>query len=160
KREEERKQKALCKLKAVRKRAKVAEATYRVQSGVYLIGSLERGVTVYNQQLRAHNLVWALCELRDEMEIKRVAIVGEGIAGLTAAACFLSRFDRTVSVTVFEKLWDLCPLQQGADNRWLHPKIYDWPDDGSRAPGASLPVLNWSEGRASDVARTIVGEFS
>jgi hypothetical protein len=40
------------------------------------------------------------------------------------------------------------------------PKIYNWPAHGSRAPGASLPVLNWSEGRASDVARTIVNEFS
>jgi hypothetical protein len=26
-------------------------------------------------------------------------------------------------------------------------------------PGASLPVLDWSEGRASDVVRTIVKEF-
>lgn len=144
------------------KRAKVVEATFRVKPGLYLVGSLERGVTVYNQQLRAHNLVWALWELHENrpkgIKINSVAIVGGGIAGLTAAACILSRFDNT-SVTVFERLWDLCPLQQGADNRWLHPRIYGWPAYGSRAPGASLPVLNWSEGRASDVARTIVNEF-
>lgn len=142
-------------------RAKVVESTFRVKSGIYLIGSLERGGTVYNQQLRAHNLVWSLWELhkRNEINIKRVAIVGGGIGGLTAAACSLSRFDKTVSITLFERLWDLCPLQQGSDNRWLHPRIYEWPANGSRAPGASLPILNWSEGRASDVARTIVREF-
>lgn len=145
----------------VHERAKAVEATFRVQPGLYLLGSLERGVTVYSQQLRAHNLVWALWELhrRKETNINRIAIVGGGIAGLTAAACFLSLFNKNVSVTVFEQLWDLCPLQQGADNRWLHPRIYEWPANGSRAPGASLPVLNWSEGRASDVARTIISEF-
>jgi hypothetical protein len=142
-------------------RARAVEATFRVKPGLYLVGSLERGVTVYNQQLRSHNLVWALWELykRREIAINRVAVVGGGITGLTAAACFLSRLP-DVSITLFERLWDFCPLQQGADNRWLHPRIYGWPADGSRAPGASLPVLNWSEGRASDVARTVVGEFS
>jgi hypothetical protein len=143
-------------------RAKTAEAAFRVRPGIYLVGSLERGVTVYNQQLRAHNLAWALWELeqkRTRRRIGRVAIVGGGITGLTMAACILSLFE-DVSVFVFEQLWDLCPLQQGSDGRWLHPKIYDWPAEGSRAPSASLPVLNWSEGRASDVVRTIVQSFS
>jgi hypothetical protein len=143
-------------------RAAEIAATFRVCDGLYLIGSLERGVTVYSQQVRAHNLAWALWQLSrcGRLKVGQVAIVGGGIAGLTAASCILSRFEQAVTVTVFEQLWDLCPLQQGADHRWLHPRIYDWPGAGSRAPSASLPVLNWSEGRASDVARTIVYEFS
>ena len=32
------------------KRAKAVEAAFRVLPGIYLIGSLERGVTVYSQQ--------------------------------------------------------------------------------------------------------------
>lgn len=143
------------------KRAEAVEKSFLVHPGLYLIGSLERGLTVYNQQLRAHNLAWALWELNKHNKnenIHRIAIVGGGVAGLTTAACFLSLFEN-VSITLFEQLWDLCPLQQGSDNRWLHPRIYEWPAPGSRAPGASLPVLNWSEGRASDVARTIVSEF-
>jgi hypothetical protein len=109
-------------------RAERAEETFQVVPGLFLIGSLERGVTVYNQQVRAHNLVWALWEIQnaEKRKIRRVAIVGGGIAGLTAAAGFLSLFERSVSVTIFETLWDLCPIQLGSDTRWLHPKIYDW----------------------------------
>lgn len=132
---------------------------FEVLPGLYLVGSLERGLTVYNQQLRAHNLAWALGEKhKNDPGPLKVAIVGGGIAGLTTAAGILSLLPRA-HVTIFEELWDLCPLQQGSDTRWLHPRIYDWPRPGSRAPGASLPLLNWSEGRASDVARTILNGF-
>jgi hypothetical protein len=143
-------------------RAREVEGTFRVLPGLYVIGSLEQGVTVYSQQVRAHNLAWALWELqqRGNQKIGRVAVVGGGIAGLTIASCILSLLDKSTTVTVFEQLWDLCPIQQGSDARWLHPRIYDWPAEGSRAPSASLPVLDWSEGRASDVARTILREFS
>lgn len=155
--------KVSCSSKVLLRAADVA-ATFRVRDGMYLIGSLERGLTVYSQQVRAHNLAWALWELsrHGHLKVGRVAVVGGGVAGLTVVACLLARFDTSaerVTVTMFERLWDLCPLQQGADSRWLHPRIYGWPDRGSRAPGASLPVLNWSEGRASDVARSIVSEF-
>ena len=148
-------------IKSDLERACDVEKSYRIQTGLYVIGCLERGATVYNQQTRAHNLVWALWELqqRKSRNVGRVAIVGGGITGLTAAACFLALFKDSISLTLFEKLLDICPIQQGSDARWLHPRIYDWPFEGSRAPSASLPVLNWSEGRASDVARSILKEF-
>lgn len=141
--------------------AQTVEATYKVKPGLYVLGSLERGLTVHRQQIRAHNLVWALWQLSRHggLSVKNAAVVGGGIAGLTATACLLSRFDRQTKVTLFERRDDLCPLQQGADTRWLHPRIYNWPAPGSRAPSASLPVLNWSEGRASDVARSILELF-
>jgi hypothetical protein len=140
------------------------EASYRIVPGLYVIGSFERGVTIYSQQVRAHNLAWALSELHrgGGRKLGKVAVVGGGIAGLTMAACLLSLFseDKDVSITMFERSWDLCPFQQGADSRWVHPHIYNWPRAGSRAPAASLPVLNWTEGRASDVARSVTREFS
>jgi FAD dependent oxidoreductase len=146
---------------ALLKRAVEVEATYKVCDGVYILGSLEKGLTLYNQQVRAHNLIWALWELQrgKQKGIGRVAVVGGGAAGLTVAAGLLSRFSEGVEVTLLERFWDICALQQGADTRWLHPRIYSWPAVGSRAPGASLPLLNWSEGRASDVARQLSGSF-
>ncbi len=141
-------------------RARAIERTYKVAEGIYLIGTLETGVTVYKQQVRAHNLTWALWELSNrESPPRKIAIIGGGITGLTATACILSLFP-TSRVTIFEKRWSFCPLQLGCDTRWLHPKIYDWPEYGSRAPTAQLPVLNWSEGRASDVVRNIIQGFS
>jgi len=146
---------------AAKPNAKEVEGTFRVLPSLYLIGSMERGVTIYSQQVRAHNLAWALCELQrgKRRKLKRVAVVGGGIAGLTLAACLLC-LDDTLEIILFERFWDLCPFQQGADVRWVHPRIYEWPAEGSRAPSASLPVLDWTEGRGSDVGRTILREFS
>jgi hypothetical protein len=139
------------------------EANYSIAPGLYVIRSLERGVTIYSQQVRAHNLAWALSELHrgGGRKLGKVAVVGGGIAGLTTAACLLSLLsdDANVAITLFERSWDLCPFQQGADVRWVHPHIYNWPRAGSRAPEASLPVLNWTEGRASDVASAVMREF-
>ena len=138
-------------------------ATFQVSPGVYLLGSLESGLTVYKQQLRAHNLTWALWKLSEAkeagFELNSVAVVGGGISGLTAVSCILSILPKA-EVTLFEQFWGVCPLQQGCDSRWLHPRIYEWPTQGSRVPSASLPLLNWSEGRAADVTRQIVQDFS
>lgn len=122
---------------AARQSPEDVEETFRLRPGLYLVGSMERGVTIYSQQVRAHNLAWAIHELQRTRGRTRVAIVGGGIAGLTMAACLLC-FDDGVQITLFEKSWDLCPYQQGADTRWVHPKIYDWPFAGSRAPSACL----------------------
>jgi hypothetical protein len=142
-------------------KANEVEATFRLSEGLYLIGIRERGVTLYNQQVRAHNVIWSLGELDryGARKLGNVAVVGGGAAGITAVAALLALYKGRVPITLFERLWDLCPLQQGADTRWVHPRIYGWPAIGSRAPSASLPILNWSEGRASDVARTLVREF-
>jgi hypothetical protein len=141
--------------------ARAVLRTYEVVSGIYVLGSLSTGVTVYRQQVRAHNLASALKHLAaaNELKLRDVAVVGGGIGGMTTAAALIA-LDPDVKVTLFEKRWDLCPLQQGCDTRWLHPKIYDWPALGSRFPSSDLAVLGWKEGRASDVASTILRGFA
>jgi hypothetical protein len=140
--------------------ARTVGSSFRIRGGVYLLGSFEKGVTVYRQQVRAHNLLWSLSKSKGTANAKvDIAIVGAGIAGLTAAACAIGLFPNA-RVFVFERSMDLCSLQQGCDSRWLHPRIYNWPEPGSRAPSASLPVLNWTAGRASDVADQILGGFA
>ena len=141
--------------------AKDVADTYEVAPGVYILGSLSTGVTVYRQQVRAHNLSSALHRLASagEISINQVAVIGGGIAGLTVA-CALLVLDPRIHITLFEKRWDLCPLQQGCDTRWLHPTIYDWPATGSTSTESDLPILDWRAGRASDVAARILKRFA
>jgi hypothetical protein len=84
-----------------------------------------------------------------------IAIVGGGVAGITAAAYALRRGMR---VTVFEKFNEPFMLQQGS-GRWLHPAIYDWPTNGWKEEGTSLPCMNWRAGPAVDVVATLRREW-
>ena len=73
----------------------------------------------------------------------KLAIVGAGFTGLTLAAALL-RKRTALEITIFEERDTLLPLQQGSDSRWLHPQIYEWPDEGSgydfTAHGAGQPM--------------------
>lgn len=130
---------------------------YRVEARprLYALGNFDQRVTVLSQQIRALNLAWALVEsgrlpTRAGEEAAKVAVIGGGFAGLTLAAALMQKRCRC-EITVFEERDTLLPLQQGSDTRWLHPHIYDWPDEGSEAAAAMLPLLNWTAARASDV---------
>ena len=137
---------------------------------LFLIGSFDTGVTVWNQQVRALNLARALIEQGfflcntdpdappDPATIKEIAIVGGGFAGLTLAAGLIKK-RVNARITIFEQRDTLLPLQQGSDSRWLHPHIYDWPRDGSEAGVAMLPVLNWTSARASDVVVQVLNDW-
>lgn len=125
--------------------------------GLFLLGSLNRHITVHSQQCRAINLIQALKEHGGGLDGKSLAIVGAGFAGLTAAAFALER--TTAHVILFDvaprPLW----LQDRCANRWLHPGIYDWPYPGALEPCTSLPVLNWRAAAAFDVAAQIRTEW-
>jgi FAD dependent oxidoreductase len=127
---------------------------FELAKNIYLLGTFERNLTIYNQQVRALNFAWSLTKT----EIPpNVAIIGGGFAGLTAAAGLLRK--GVGQVSIFEKRATLLPLQQGSDARWVHPHIYDWPDPGSELPTAALPLLNWNAGRASDVVVQVLNEW-
>lgn len=130
---------------------------------VYVIGTFDRRVTVLSQQQRALNLAWSLVESKivpsgKDTERKRIAVVGGGFAGLTFAAALIHK-QVHCDIVIFEERDTLLPLQQGSDSRWLHPRIYDWPGEGSEAAAAMLPVLNWTAARASDVVVQALGSW-
>lgn len=144
--------------------------TYRVDgSALYIVGMFDTGVTVFSQQIRALNLAWAAIEAELIPAIKpdqspstekrfKVAVIGGGFAGLTVVAGLLSK-GADAQITLFEQRDTLLPLQQGSDSRWLHPRVYDWPKEGSQANVAMLPVLNWTAARASDVVVQVLAEW-
>jgi HEAT repeat protein len=127
-----------------------------VDDGLYVIGCLERRVTLYSQQIRALNLVYSLRALGIVRAGDEVLIVGGGVAGLTAAAG-ASRLG--FRVTLLERAHELLHLQRGSAKRWLHPRIYDWPMSGSTASEAALPLLSWEAAPAGDVVEQIHSAF-
>jgi hypothetical protein len=122
----------------------------------HLVGSSETRVTLYSQQVRALNTV---AELLDSglPDGSTVAIVGAGAAGITAAAA-IAMAAPTVHVDIYEAKDRLLHLQHGS-HRFLHPHIYDWPDDGAETADAELPILNWQAGEAHTVAEALEAEF-
>ena len=77
------------------------------EPAVYVLGSFERRVTLYSQQVRALNLVHALTNGGHLTPGQHVAVIGGGVAGLTAAAALLHL---GLNVTLLEKQADLLPL--------------------------------------------------
>ena len=128
----------------------------KADDGLHVLGCSDRPSTLFMQQCRAINLAWALREKGQLKPGSRIAVIGGGVGGLTAAAaCRLL----DCQVTVLERLDGPLALQRGNHTRFLHPRIYDWPEPGSTAGETDLPVLNWSAGLAGDVADTILRQW-
>jgi FAD-NAD(P)-binding len=144
--------------------------TYQVLGkSLYVVGAFDTGVTVLSQQIRALNFAWAAVEselvncLQGDVvptdAARNVAIIGGGFSGLSLAGGLVAKY-ADVRISIFEQRDTLLPLQQGSDSRWLHPRIYDWPGEGSEAGVAMLPILNWTAARASDVVVKLLTEWN
>ena len=120
---------------------------------LYVLGCFAQYVTVYAQQVRAFNLVDALVGRGRLTAHNHVAVIGGGIAGLTAAAAAAVR--GVERVVVFEKQGATMRVQRDTDKRFLHPHIYDWPGpDADAAPEddrAGHDILDWNANRAATV---------
>lgn len=117
--------------------------------GVYVLGCFASPVTFSSQQHRAFNLIWALFETGRLKKNDRIAIVGGGLAGMTAAAAAVLK---ECQPTLIERASLLCHLQAGNYVRYLHPNILSWPEPGSTKDYTSLPILNWN---AASVERVL-----
>jgi hypothetical protein len=121
---------------------------------LYVLGCFARYVTVYAQQIRAFNLVDALAKNGVLTARSEIAVIGGGIAGLTAAAAAAVR--GAARAVVYEKLENTMRIQRATEKRFIHPHIYDWPaaralkglDD--EAP-AGHDVMDWTADRADAV---------
>lgn len=119
---------------------------------VFVLGSFERRVTLYSQQVRALNLVEALLSLGRLGPGRHVAVIGAGVAGLTFAAAAARK---GVEVTVLEKEDCHLSLFRHDPRRWLHPRVYDWPMPNWHHGRAGLPVLDWESGTVEQVRRQL-----
>jgi pyridine nucleotide-disulfide oxidoreductase len=119
---------------------------------IYVLGSFERRVTLYSQQVRALNLAFALFETGQLKAGARVAVIGAGASGITAA---IGLAHLGAKVELIERTDVLSPLQRACRTRWIHPHIYDWPAPGSEEDEATLPLVGWKAGYAHDIARVL-----
>lgn len=124
---------------------------------LYVLGCFARYVTVYAQQVRAFNLVDTLAKSGVLTPGSEVAVLGGGIAGLTAAAAAAVRGVRSVSV--FEKEANTMRLQRGTEKRFIHPHIYDWPTEEALKEQAGHDLLDWEAGIAADVIQKLDGRW-
>jgi hypothetical protein len=126
---------------------------------LYILGAYAKRVTIYSQQVRAINLVDAIHHYRSRLDGLRVAVVGGGIAGLTAAAQALEYRAR---VWIFEQTANFISIQSEADHRWVHPHLYEWPYEarGRLEDSADLPVLDWEAQTAKELSRTLLAKWA
>lgn len=127
--------------------------------GLYVLGCYERRLTIYSQQVRAINLILTLesrgrlKDIRKRQGSKcKAAVVGDGIAGMTAAA-MLSRCH--INVDIYEKSGEIGG-QEFRQERYVHPHFVEWPYGTDSLADAELPVLNWSADTADKVRETIL----
>jgi len=125
---------------------------------VYVVGSYDRRITFFSQQVRGFNLVHALTANDVLKNRTRFAVIGAGAAGL-AVASGLSLLIPNAVVDVFEREEHPLHLQRDCGDRNLHPHIYEWPRSVARDERAGLPFLDWGQGPARAVAAEIVRQF-
>jgi HEAT repeat protein len=125
---------------------------------LFVLGCYERPATLYMQQVRALNLIYALyCQQRTQAP--SIAVVGAGGAGVMAgAAAALLGWP----VSIFDQLGgDILGFAgPEAPKRWLHPHIYEWPEEGKDEPDAGLCILNWQSGPANAVVASLRAQWN
>jgi hypothetical protein len=126
--------------------------------GLYVLGCYDDRITFLSQQVRALNLVWALNEQQYLSHASRIAVIGGGAAGVTAAAA-IALVTEQVNVDLFESRAELLDLQSISTRRSLDPHIYSWPEKGSTLSNADLPILDWRAGPVQDVRNSVLRDF-
>jgi hypothetical protein len=122
---------------------------------LFVLGCYARRVTIHSQQQRAFNLIYAIVESAKLARGDRIAIVGGGLGGVTAAAAAAAKGYRT---TMFESGNELVPTQLGS-TRYVHPNIFDWPGSGWADPWTHLPYLNWRADQITRVRAQLLKEW-
>ncbi|MEZ5996076.1 MAG: FAD-dependent oxidoreductase [Hyphomonadaceae bacterium] len=128
----------------------------------FALGTFEKGITLFRQQVRALNLIYALTEAKKVdggsviPQNSTLAIIGGGAFGMTAAVAAAHAGFKAV---LLERQQTLMPMQRGCATRWLHPRLYDWPAFEAETRLARLPFLSWSAGMAGQVVLDIEEKF-
>jgi hypothetical protein len=123
--------------------------------GIYFVGPYGRRVSFASQQQRALNTVWALEKAGKIAEGFDVAVIGGGLAGITAATALAAR---KCAVWLYEKEPRVLNTQASTQHRYVHPSVNFWPEraiDGT----TQFPFYDWYEDICSPVLARIHEEW-
>ena len=126
----------------------------RPDRNLFVLGTHERTITIYSQQVRALNLVTAI-NSAERLANRDVAIVGGGLAGLTAAIACASA-EANVKVYEGQELLSTFPRK---GSREVYPKLFEWPRQRWTSPNAALPILNWQVNSIGNLRTQWLKEF-
>jgi alpha-D-ribose 1-methylphosphonate 5-triphosphate synthase subunit PhnH len=126
-----------------------------VDAGLHFVGTFDRRITFYSQQVRALRLVHALSRPGNLQPTDHIAVVGAGAAGVTTAVGLALLGN---DVMLYDPAGSILQLQS-ASPRLLHPHIYEWPGLGSLDSRAGLPILDWSADTGGAVCTRLQADF-
>jgi len=128
--------------------------SHEVSPGVYTLGTPLTPISIRDQMVRGRWLVDRLLGSKILRPGYRVAVIGAGAGGATAA---MRAADLGLRVQLIEQQGAPFTVQAGASTRWIDPAQYDWPSDHwqmGRFPWGSGPrmPLGFGAGFASRLA--------
>lgn len=106
------------------------------------------------QQQKAINLVYSLLNKHgvDRLKKKRIAIIGAGVAGVTAFALLKDKVDEFY---LFEAEEEYLHVQKQCDARLVHPNYNRWPMLDMMKNFTHLPKMNWYADDAQSVIKIL-----
>lgn len=123
--------------------------------GIYFIGPFGRRVSFASQQRRALNTIWALEKAGKIREGQDIAVVGGGLAGLTAAVALAAR---KYSVWLYESRPRVLNAQALTMHRYVHPTVNFWPEKNLDAT-TQFPFMDWYANVCAPVVKGIRDEW-
>lgn len=109
------------------------------------------------QQMRVFNVCWALSKRYGTAKQIRVAIVGAGVSGVTAA---LTLCGYGYAVTVFDPNKNVLRTQRNVQHRMVHPSVQYWPSTNNINPTTNFPFLNWGAGSCKAAIKWLEQQWS
>jgi hypothetical protein len=98
-----------------------------------------------------------VCAARDpKLTEKRIAVIGAGAAGVTAASALRAIGVPAEQVVIYEMAASPLYAQRASYSRFLHPRLFHWPEAGWEDGTAALPVADWEAGYAAAVRDRIL----
>ncbi|WP_291201658.1 NAD(P)-binding protein [Hyphomonas sp.] len=134
----------------------VVEAAYlHTRPNCYFVGPYASRVSFKSQQIRVLDLIEGLIQTKRLREGDRVAVVGAGLAGITAAAALRGQ---DCIVDIFEGGEGIFHRQKEASHRLVHPTISRWPEERLRHT-TDYGFADWYAAPASQIYAEILSDW-